>query len=224
MRNKALAASLLLTALVYTCLAQAGRAQKNSGPATRPATPAEKPERKSALRKSLQSLLPDVTVTDESVRDAARPRKDESYTMLRIVWTADDPAAPAKTEVFGSDHRPGPPFAGRSMRVTGRRTMKGGLARQRGVALSSEDVLMVALDAAGRLRCWYAFADPRLSGEEGLPLPGESEGRPRRTFHLSRVKFYVGVPDDPEIAEVRFYHPRWTGDGHVLEALGTIHF
>lgn len=223
MRKKALSALSVLTALVCVCLAQAGRTQSKHDPA--PSPRAEMADRKSVLKDTLRKLLPDdVAVTDESVRDAARPRADETYTMLRINWAADDPKAPGKVEVPSVRPFAGPPFDGRTMRVTGRRKMKGSLARPRSLNPNSDDLLMVAVGADGQARYWYAFADPRLTSVEELPLPGESTGKPRRTFHHSRTTFYVGVPADPEIRELRFYHPRWTGSEHVLDAMGTIHF
>ena len=223
MRKKAVFVSLFLTALAFASLARAGRTEKKTDPA--PSPRAQQADRKSSLKNTLQTLLPDdVTVTDESVRDSAKPRSDESYTMLRINWASDDPKAPERAEVAGIRPFAGQPFDGRTMRVTGRKRMKGSLARPRGFIPHSDDLLMVAVGADGQVRYWYPFADPRLTSEEHLPLPGESTGKPRRTFHLSRATFYIGVPDDPEIREVRFYNPRWTGSEHVLDAMGTIHF
>lgn len=230
MSSKTVAAFLVFTALVCTGLARAGRTQKITSQTNRPSpqSRAEKKDRRALLKDALETLLTDVTVTDESLRETAtkpgKPRAEEGYTMLRVVWTTNDPAAPARAEFFRSDPTSGPPLAGRTMRVTGRRKMKGSLAQPRGLDLSSEDVLMAAVDAGGQLRYWYVFADPRVVGEEEMSAPGEAEGRPRRTFHLARVKFYVGVPDDPAITELRFYHPRWTGTEHALDALGTIRF
>ena len=224
MGSKAVFACLFLTALFCVCLARAGRTEKKTDAAA-PAPRAEQADRKSALKATLRKLLPDdVGVTDESVRDAAKPAAAEHYTMLRINWAADDPRAPERVGVEDARPHPGPPLDGRTLRVTGRKRMKGSLARPRGYSPHSDDLLMVAVGADGQVRYWYAFPDPRLTSEESLPLPDGSGGKPRRTFHLARTTFFVGVPDDPEIREVRFYHPRWTGSEHALDAMGTIHF
>jgi hypothetical protein len=141
--------------------------------------------------------------------------------MLHVRWETIDPAAPELTELPPVETGPGPPYAGRVMKIVERREGKGALGRLRGLDLSSESLLYIAVDASQRLRHWYVVADPRVVTTEVPPGPGIA-GQARRVFHRSRAEFYVGVPDDPRITELRFYHPRWTGEEYVLELSGVL--
>jgi hypothetical protein len=41
-------------------------------------------------------------------------------------------------------------------------------------------------------------------------------------LHRANAEFFVPVPDDPAITELRVYHPRWTGNTFDLDLIGTV--
>jgi hypothetical protein len=91
-------------------------------------------------------------------------------------------------------------------------------ASHRSRELSSDHILVAGVDAQGQLRSWTVVPDPRVIRAETPGPMGELSGR---VLHRSQPEFLVALPDDPDVTELRFYHPRWTGEEFVLEALGS---
>ena len=103
--------------------------------------------------------------------------------------------------------------------ILSRRQLAGSLPVQRAPELSSEEVLVVAVDEQAQLRGWALIADPRIVRYESASTTGELSGQ---ILYRATPEFLVALPDDRAITEVRLYHPRWTGDVYVLDALGKI--
>jgi hypothetical protein len=103
--------------------------------------------------------------------------------------------------------------------VIDRRQFPGSAPRQRAPELSSDQVLVVALDAGGQQRDWALIPDPRIIRAE---VPGPSGELSGQVLHRSTAEFTVTFSDDPGIAQLRFYHPRWTGEGFALDLLGAV--
>ena len=56
--------------------------------------------------------------------------------------------------------------------------------------------------------------DPRLVRGETETPTGELRGE---TYYVSNITLVVAFPDDPEIANLRFYHPVWNGTDFDLK-------
>ena len=94
-----------------------------------------------------------------------------------------------------------------------------GPARQRNPELSSDQIVVRAYDAAGTLVFTQLVNDPRVLRSEGAGPTGELTGQ---VLQRPSPEFLVSVPDDPPVAQLRLYHPRWTGSAFALDLLGTI--
>ncbi|MFN0087488.1 MAG: hypothetical protein ACKVX9_19010 [Blastocatellia bacterium] len=116
--------------------------------------------------------------------------------------------------------QPGDPPAG-VFSLVERKAATGALQRQRSPELSPRLMLIAAVDAQNRLIWWGLQPDPRiLRAEFPSTATGELAGR---ELYYEKVDFLTAIPADPSIAELRFYHPRWTGELYQLDMLGAAH-
>ena len=91
--------------------------------------------------------------------------------------------------------------------------------RQRMPELSSDHILVVAMDEQEVQRDWAIIPDPRIIRAESPNSTGELNGQ---TLYLSEVEFLVNLPKGLPAGEVRFYSPLWTGTQFSLKLLGTL--
>ena len=83
--------------------------------------------------------------------------------------------------------------------------------------LSTDQVVVVAIDNQQRLCSWNVVADPRTVRAEHGDADGTIKGN---LFHRTTAYMLVDLQDSPTVAQLRFYHPRWTGTEFVLDPLG----
>jgi len=95
----------------------------------------------------------------------------------------------------------------------------GKLPRDRVLDLSPNQVLLIAVDASGKLRWWRLFLDPRLVRAE---VPDASGQLNNQEHYLNTVDFVIDYPSEVGISEVRLYHPLWTGKEFQLELIGKL--
>jgi hypothetical protein len=95
----------------------------------------------------------------------------------------------------------------------------GTLPRHRSLELSPAHILIAAVDATNKLRWWSIMPDPRLVRSETQTPTGELRGE---NYYASNVTLVVAFPDDPEIANLRFYHPDWNGTDFDLKSLAVV--
>jgi len=100
-----------------------------------------------------------------------------------------------------------------------RRHVPGAPPRHRNPELSPDQILVVAVDQQGQEIFWNLIPDPRVLRSEGPGPSGEMRGE---VLHHATAEFLITLPDDPVIAELRLYHPRWTGTDFALDLLGTV--
>jgi hypothetical protein len=131
---------------------------------------------------------------------------------LRVRWdTLGAPAAPTD----GAAAAPSPS----AFTLLGRQRAHGPLPRQRNPELSPDHVVVVAEDAHGRTLDWQVVTDPRLLRAE---FPGPTGQLSGQRLRQPSAEFMITLPDDPDLAVLRLYHPRWTGRGFVLDPLGSV--
>jgi hypothetical protein len=83
--------------------------------------------------------------------------------------------------------------------------------------LSTEQLLLIAFDAKGREVARTVILDPQLIRAESSD---ESGNLSSQKLYRNDVDFTVTLPDDPDIKEIKFYHPNWTGKEFTLELIG----
>jgi hypothetical protein len=136
-----------------------------------------------------------------------------SHRELRVSWEADKAALPKETD---AQYRNVP---GRVALARAAVRREGALPKERSAELSPTQVVVVALDAEGRMRWCGLVNDPRLLRAEWPGDDGELKGR---IFYKESAEFVINYPDDEAVAEIRLYHPDWDGQNFSLELVGTV--
>ena len=148
-----------------------------------------------------------------SVGDLISVAYAQTSQEVRVRWDAY--AGPSSQAVPGTaENAPSNVFT-----VIDRRQLSGLAPRQRAPELSSDQVLVIAVDAQGQKRDSTLIPDPRVLRAEVPGPTGELRGE---VLLRPTAEFIVTFPDDPAVTELRFYHPRWTGAEFSLDFLGAI--
>ena len=206
---KAMLSAVGIALAAATLLATTGA--QEAGP--KPAPPAETAVGKRAsLSERVRSLL---AASGAEVGMAATPAQASarSHRELRVSWEADRAALPSPA---AAQYKNAP---GRVALLSQAVRREGALPKQRSAELSPTQVVIVALDAEGRMR-WCGLAeDPRLLRAEAPGPDGELTGQ---VTYRESAEFIVEYPDDESIKEIRLYHPEWDGQKFSLAPLGAV--
>jgi len=165
-----------------------------------------------SLSERVRALLAESGVEVGVAADTPAPAS-RAHRELKLTWEADKAALPAPAAVQYKNAK------GRVALAQASVSREGGLPRQRSAELSPTQVVVVALDAAGRMRWCGLITDPRLLRAE-LPGPdGELSGQ---VIYKESAEFVLQYPDDDAVTEVRLYHPDWDGQKFSLELVGAV--
>lgn len=204
--------SLLLVALAVAINIHAyvARHPESPGADSTSQTRAAEPDKEARIRDALAELL-----TDSGVHvGAAQPVADgQTYRELRVRWQSSAKQAREHPDILERGPVSGTLTALASARKSGR------LPRDRSFELSTNQILVIAVNGNAELRWWRLFLDPRLVRAETRIGTGETRGE---DLYLPNVDFRIAYPDDPGIRELRVYHPRWTGKVFQLELISTL--
>lgn len=164
-------------------------------------------------QQQLQKLMSKVGV--DVPESNVRTDQPQTYRELKIRWA--DPAK-STTELRpasnAEEQTPAP-----SVSIIEDKKRSGTLPRLRSIELSSIHIFIAAVDATNKLRWWSIILDPRVVRAETQTSTGELRGE---DYYASNVNFLVAFPDDPEIAQLRFYHPVWNGTDFDLKLLTVV--
>ena len=168
------------------------------------------PDKEARIRSALAELL-----TDSGVHvGAALPVSDSpTYKELRVRWQSSAKQARA----LANNLEQGPISGAFTGLASAKRN--GTLPRNRSFELSTNQILVIAVNEKAELRWWRLLLDPRLVRAETPSATGETRGE---EYYLANVDFMIAYPDDPGIRELRVYQPRWTGKDFQLELLSTL--
>lgn len=209
-------------------------------------TSGQKIERETVQRQQLKRLMSrvGVEVPDRDVRSEQARTKDtqpQTYRELKIRWNvpgkttnelrrATDPAEqtqnPAGQTQTAAGQTQSP--AGQtqteqtqtpSASIFEDKKRWGLLPHHRSLELAQTHIFIAAVDATNKLRWWSIVPDPRVVRSETQTATGETRGQ---DYYLSNVTLVVAFPDDPEIADLRFYHPVWNGTDFDLKPLTNV--
>jgi hypothetical protein len=202
---------VVLLAAISTYFAQGdGQRSNKSAPVAQPSREAA---RQLMIEDQLKTLLAPsgVGVGDGGIGVIGPALRSASYTETLIHWAVkpSSPAGPTGSQGTAESH---------ALSILERASREGSLPRPRSLELSEEQVLVVAIGADNQLRWWTLIPDPRLMRAE---FPGPNGELTGQTVMRTEADFSVAYPADPSITELRFYHPRLTDGGFVLETIGT---
>lgn len=150
------------------------------------------------------------------VLETTRARTDQSqtYRELKIRW-ADSTKSTTELRPARAEQQTRAP----SISILEDKKRSGTLPRHRSLELSPTHIFIAGVDVNNKLRWWSIMPDPRIVRSETQTPTGELRGQ---DYYVSNVTLMVAFPDDPEIANLRFYHPVWNGTDFDLKPLTTV--
>ena len=167
---------------------------------------------RAALSERVRTLLAESGVEVGEVH-ATSAASTLSHRELRVSWEANKAALPGPGAAQYGNAKGRVALAQAAVR------REGGLPKRRSAELSPTQVVVVALDAEGRMRWCGLVADPRLLRAEVSDPGGELTGR---VIYRDSAEFVLQYPDDETITEIRLYHPDWDGQKFSLALLGAV--
>ena len=170
---------------------------------TRP--PAAAPERLTVTQQ-LSALLTPAKV--QVTPSAFSSTESQGTRELRVNWTASAAAAA----------NAGSPAAG-NFSVSSQRQYAESSPRPRSVEVAPGRIFIAAIDRMSQLKSWTIMADPRVLRSEG---PGPGGTLTGQVVTLDKAEFFVSIPDDPQITELRIFEPRLSGQEYTLVLVGSI--
>ena len=166
---------------------------------------------RASLSERVRGLLAESGVEVGAAANPSAPAR--SHRELRVSWEADKAALPKQSAAQYKN------ASGRVALSQSAVRREGALPKQRSAELSPTQVVVVALDAEGRMRWCGLVADPRLLRAEAPGPGGELSGQ---VIYRESAEFVVQYPDDEAIAEIRLYHPDWDGQKFSLVPVGAV--
>jgi len=167
------------------------------------------PEPKTMMQQLSELLDPvDIDVTAASVS----PSDSTGTREVRVRWTTGSAASSSERA------KAGPPPAG-AFSAAEQRKYAEAPPRKLAIELAPGRLFIAAVDRNKRLKGWTVVPDPRIVRSEG---PGPGGVLTGQTLHLDQAEFFVVIPDDPDIVELRLYEPQPSGRTYKLSAVGTI--
>jgi hypothetical protein len=169
--------------------------------------------RETLQQEQLKKLMSKVGV---DVLETTRARTDQSqtYRELKIRW-ADSTKSTTELRPARAEQQTRAP----SISILEDKKRSGTLPRHRSLELSPTHIFIAGVDVNNKLRWWSIMPDPRIVRSETQTPTGELRGQ---DYYVSNVTLMVAFPDDPEIANLRFYHPVWNGTDFDLKPLTTV--
>lgn len=164
-------------------------------------------------QQQLRKLMSKVGV--EVVEIHASTDQPQTYRELKIRWADATKSTTELRPANNVDEQTQPP----SVSIVEDKKRSGTLPRPRSLELSSTHIFIAAVDATNKLRWWSIMLDPRVVRAETQTPTGELRGE---NYYVANVNFAVAFPDDPEIAQLRFYHPVWNGTDFDLKLLTVV--
>jgi len=162
-------------------------------------------------QQQLQKLLSRVGVVVTEVN--VRADQSQTYRELKVRWSDSTKSTTELRPANNSEEQTS------TVSIIEDKKRPGTLPRHRSLELSSTHIFIAAVDASSKLRWWSIILDPRVVRAETQTPTGELRGD---TYYVSNVNFVVAFPDDPEIAQLRFFHPVWNGTEFDLKLLTVV--
>lgn len=177
-------------------------------------TAVEKGRRETVQREQLKKLMAKVNVDVPDV-DVRSDQRQTSYRELKVRWADSTKSTTELRPVANADAQTPTP----SVSIVEDKKLPGTLPRQRSLELAPTLMFIAAVDATNKLRWWSIMPDPRVVRAETQTATGELRSQ---DYLVSNVTLAVAIPDDPEIATLRFYHPVWNGTDFDLKPLTVV--
>ena len=166
--------------------------------------------RETLQQEQLKKLMSKVGV--DVLETRARTDQLQTYRELKIRWADSTKSTTELTPAIKAEQQTRAP----SVSILEDKKRSGTLPRHRSLELSPTHIFIAGVDANNKLRWWSIMPDPRVVRSETQTPTGELRGE---DYYVSNVTLMVAFPDDPEIVNLRFYHPVWNGTDFDLKPL-----
>jgi hypothetical protein len=133
---------------------------------------------------------------------------------VRIRWNTSPPLPPDAPAAQRSSQSVSHLFS-----LVDRQVTSGRLPREREPEVNFDKLVIVARTDDEEIVAWQVISDPRIIRAESPGPGGELAGR---LLYRDRADFLFTLPDDPRIARLEFYQPRWTGAQFDLDRVGGV--
>lgn len=172
--------------------------------------------RENLQAEQLKKLMSKVGI--DVVEITATDNQPQMHREVKVRWTdptSASPSAQSKPSISASQQKLPP-----TLSLVEDKKRSGTLARHRSLQLSPTHLFIAAVNETNQLRWWSIMADPRLIRAESQTSTGELR---TQNFYQSNFTLTVAFPDDPEITNLHFYEPVWTGSEFELKLLAVVH-
>jgi hypothetical protein len=166
-----------------------------------------------AFKGALALLALATTVVLLAAPPAQAESRGSTVQTLRLSWEVHSAAAPLAPSAIAPRSRID------RLTVLERRSAIGPIPRQRRAEVSSGQVVVTAIDAAGMEKARSVLPDPRIIRAE---IPDASGALQGIVLLRPNADFLVTVPGSQDIRELRIYEPRWNGRGFNLLLVATV--
>src|SRR5688572_15061288 len=173
-------------------------------------TTVQKNRRETLQQEQLKKLMSNVGV--DVLETRARTDQLQTYRELKIRWADSTKSTTELTPASKAEQQTQAP----SVSILEDKKRSGTLPRHRSLELSPTHIFIAGVDVNNKLRWWSIMTDPRVVRSETKTPTGELRGE---DYYVSNVTLMLAFPDDPEIANLRFYHPVWNGTDFDLKPL-----
>jgi len=153
-----------------------------------------------------------------AVRQLASSGAAASSTELTIRWTSGTETG-ATVGAGAAPVREAQLSPVQTFSLVASRSVSAPVVRERDPQLSSDHLVIFAVDAADTELGWQLVKDPRIIRAEEPTATGVLTGQ---VLYRPSAEFPVSLPEGLRVAALRIYQARWTGDRFDLVSLGSV--
>ena len=175
----------------------------------------QKNRRETLQEEQLKKLLTKVGVDVVEIR--ARSNQPQVHREVTIRWTDSTKASSGtqgKPSISAAEQKQAP-----TVSLVESKQRSGTLPRHRSLQLSPTHLFIAAVNQTNQLRWWTVITDPRVVRAEFQATTGELRSE---DYYQTNFTLTAAFPDDPEITNLRFYKPIWTGSDFDLKLLAVV--
>lgn len=160
--------------------------------------------------KAMKQRFSQVNVNVSSA--CAQPAGSAQVLTLLVRWNAFQSSRPLITPGSAS------PTPGGGFSVLQSKLEEGTVVLPKSAELSTDQLVVAAVNPQNRLCGWAVVSDPRsVRAEE----PTSDQTLKGHFLQRTATTFLVSLPNAPDASRLRFYQPQWTGASFQLLPLGS---
>lgn len=175
----------------------------------------QKNRRETLQEEQLKKLLSKVGIDVVEIR--AKSTQPQIHREVKIRWTdstKESSGTQGKPSISAVEQKQAP-----TVTLVENKQRSGTLPRHRSLQISPTHLFIAAVNNTNQLRWWTVISDPRVVRAEFQASTGELRSE---DYYQSNFTLTVAFPDDPDITNLQFYKPIWTGSDFDLKLLAVV--